>query len=273
MYSFNKDEEKKLATIKATPYLEEAMRLLENFVAKQENSKMGYLLAFDEIHHIMKDSEIFVRKYLQNRKDGVESELNMDQAIQKIVGDSFSAITVYIFLQNKILGNIKSNIFITSSPSSIPIIKKEYKKIYRINVDGETQKPDCDLFLFSLKKITTTKKLKKSERIEEKDALDKCLILSLKTSLRERAGQTYRWKLLLEIARLDHPIKDKYNISYESDITPLVCFATTDFHAEIGKPQQRGMFKFFDKAFIAKNIDEDFISRMSSLPKYINEVL
>jgi hypothetical protein len=42
---------------------------------------------------------------------------------------------------------------------------------------------------------------------------------------------------------------------------------------EINNPQHRGMFKFFDKSFIAKNIDADFISKMSQLPQYVNEVL
>lgn len=41
------------------------------------------------------------------------------------------------------------------------------------------------------------------------------MILSIKTSLRERAGQTYKWKLLMEIATTENPIKEKYNISYD----------------------------------------------------------
>jgi len=152
------------------------------------------------------------------------------------------------------VGNIRPDIFITSQKSKVP----SFDEISTINVDGETQKPDCDLVIYSLNLDNTLKK---------------CMILSLKTSLRERAGQTYKWKLLMEIATSENNVKDKFNITYEPDVMPLVCFATVNFYNEINQPQQRGMFKFFDKAFIAKNIDADFISRMSSLPKYINEVL
>ena len=44
------------------------------------------------------------------------------------------------------------------------------------------------------------------------------LNLSLKTSLREKTGQTYKWKLLMEIANAESAIKDKYDISYHKRI-------------------------------------------------------
>ncbi len=103
--------------------------------------------------------------------------------------------------------------------------------------------------------------------------LSKCIILSLKTSLRERAGQTYKWKLLMEIATSDNPIKDKYKIYYNVLEIPIVCFATINFYNEINNPQHRGMFKFFDKAFIAKNIQTDFISHLSEIVEFVNEKL
>jgi type II restriction enzyme len=99
------------------------------------------------------------------------------------------------------------------------------------------------------------------------------MIISLKTSLRERAGQTYKWKLLMEIAASNDSLKEKYNISYNPKEMPLVCFATVNFYNEINNPQHRGMFKFFDQSFIAKNVDADFISRLSSLPDFVNKAL
>jgi type II restriction enzyme len=99
------------------------------------------------------------------------------------------------------------------------------------------------------------------------------MIVLLKNSLRERAGQTYKWKLLMEIATSNDSLKEKYNISYHPKETPLVCFATVNFYNKINNPQHRGMFKFFDSSFIAKNVDADFISRMSNLPDFVNEVL
>ena len=176
------------------------------------------------------------------------------QALKSIAGNSFSSTLEYVFLKNKELENVRHDIFITSKISKVP----SFKEISTINVDGETQKPDCDLVIYSL---------------NEDETLKKCMILSLKTSLRERAGQTYKWKLLMEIATSNNPIKEKYNINYNPKRMPLVAFATVNFYNEINNPQHRGMFKFFDKSFIAKNIDADFIARMSTLPNYINENL
>ncbi|MDR0605673.1 MAG: hypothetical protein LBG80_15355 [Bacteroidales bacterium] len=77
----------------------------------------------------------------------------------------------------------------------------------------------------------------------------------------------------MEIASTENTIKEKYNIKYNADKIPLMAFATVNFYNEINTPQHRGMFKFFDKSFIAKNIDVDFIDRMSILPNYVNENL
>jgi len=89
-------------------------------------------------------------------------------------------------------------------------------------------------------------------------------------------GQTYKWKLLMEIAMSDCEVRDKYEISYAPPTVPLVCFVTVNFYNEINNPQHRGMFKFFDRAFIGKPIDPqatDFISPLSSLIDFANENL
>ena len=167
---------------------------------------------------------------------------------------NFSNLVVYTFLQNKLQENIKATIFITSKKSEI----KDFDKIATIKVGDETQKPDVDLIIYTEKEDKT---------------VDKCIILSLKTSLRERAGQTYKWKLLMEIATTDNSIKEKYNIEYNPDRMPLVCFATVNFYNEINNPQHRGMFKFFDNSFIGKPINNDFINSLSHLIDYVNEAL
>jgi type II restriction enzyme len=251
----NKEENKVLENIKTIPYMKKTVVLVEKFVenytSKDRNN--AYLAAFDEIFSILNEAKSYVDEYLQDRK--IKGEIKDEkQALKSIAGNSFSSILVYIFLKNKELGNIREDIFITSQLSKIP----SFKEVSVINVDGETQKPDCDLVIYSL---------------NEDETLKKCMILSLKTSLRERAGQTYKWKLLMEIATSDNPIKEKYNIDYNPEKMPLVGFATVNFYNEINNPQHRGMFKFFDKSFIAKNVDADFIARMSTLPKYINENL
>ncbi|MDR2125960.1 MAG: BsaWI family type II restriction enzyme [Prevotellaceae bacterium] len=253
MLQLNNEEQKTLESVKATPYMAKTIALVEDFVSRQSSQKAGYLAVFDEVFYILNEVKTTVDSYLAERK--AQGEIKDEkQALKSIAGNSFSLILVYIFIKNKELGNIRQNIFVTSQKSKVP----SFKEVSIINVDGETQKPDCDLVIYSLNNDNTLKK---------------CMILSLKTSLREREGQTYKWKLLMEIATSDNPIKEKYNITYNPEKMPLVAFATVNFYNEINNPQHRGMFKFFDKSFIAKNIDADFIARMSTLPKYINENL
>jgi len=251
----NKEENKTLESIKANPYMRKTIALVENFVKKHasKDKKVAYLAVFDEVFRILNEAKSFVDEYLADRKAKGEIK-DEKQALKSIAGNSFSSALVYIFLKNKELNNIREDIFITSQLSKIP----SFKEVSVINVDGETQKPDCDLVIYSLIADETLKK---------------CMILSLKTSLRERAGQTYKWKLLMEIATSNNSIKDKYNIDYNPEKMPLVAFATVNFYDEINNPQHRGMFKFFDKSFIAKNVDADFIARMSTLPNYVNENL
>ena len=174
--------------------------------------------------------------------------------MKSIAGNAFTNCLVYLFIKNKLEGNIKPNIYITSKKSRV----KNFDKISTIIIGNETQKPDVDLIIYT----------------EKKDkSVDKCIILSLKTSLRERAEQTYKWKLLMEIATTKNPIKDKYDIKYDVFQMPIICFATVNFYNEINNPQHRGMFKFFDKAFIAKDIESEFISPLSNIVNFVNERL
>ncbi|CRF51874.1 hypothetical protein HHE06_17810 [Helicobacter heilmannii] len=45
----------------------------------------------------------------------------------------------------------------------------------------------------------------------------------------------------------------------------LKIYIKINFYNEIDRPQQRGMFQFFDCAFIGKPIDRDFIKPLSHL--------
>ena len=254
MYKFTEDEQIILNDIKIKPYMKKSLILIEEYVNNSGVSeKTAYKNVFNEIWCIMNESKSFVDTYLSDRKKNSEIK-DEKQAIKSIAGNSFSFMILYIFLKNKEYGNIREDIYITSKKSKVP----SFNEISVINVDGKTKKPDCDIIIYSL---------------NNDKSLKKCMIVSLKTSLRERAGQTYKWKLLMEIASSSNTIKEKYNISYNPKEIPLVCFATVNFYDEINNPQSKGMFKFFDKAFIAKNIDVDFITKMSNLIDYVNSVL
>jgi type II restriction enzyme len=254
MYSLNHLEMQGMNDILQSPYMAHAIELVDKFIQKSKLSEVQATKeAFNEIYRILNESKNSVDEFLAERK--IIGEIKDEkQALKSIAGNSFSKVIEYIFLKNKIIGNIRSDIFITSKKSKIP----NFENISTIKIGNETQKPDCDLVIYSLDKNKTLKK---------------CIILSLKTSLRERAGQTYKWKLLMEIATSARSLREKYEINYESKIRPLICFATVNFYNEINSPQQRGMFKFFDKAFIAKNVNSDFICKLSTLPSFINEEL
>jgi type II restriction enzyme len=232
-------EIKKIAQIKNAYYMPPLLAKIEEIA-----TNVGYDGVLDNLHDILRNCQSDVEKILELRKASGEIK-DIAQARKSVVGSIFSLAIVYCFLQKKALGELRENLFLTDNTKS-----KVFKEFTTIEVDGETQKPDMDLVFWSGKETEA----------------EKCMIVSLKTSLRERAGQTYKWKLLLEIATADDcSVKEKYNIRHISQKMPLVCFATVNFYHEIDQPQHRGMFKFFDGAFIGKPIERDFIQPLSQL--------
>lgn len=244
----SKDESKKIQEIQQKFYMPPVLDRLERAATQH-----GLQATLDYLYEIIVSSKDDVEAIIQQRlKAGLIK--NADQARKTIVGAIFPYCITYIFLKLKQQDFVKHNIYITSN-KSIPALEK----MLTVYVDGETQKPDMDLIIYSM---------------DDNNKLNKCMILSLKTSLRERAGQTYRWKLLLEIATsADCSVKERYNITYDNVDMPIVCFVTINFYNEINNPQHRGMLKFFDNAFIGKPIDSEFISRLSTLVDYANAQL
>lgn len=221
-------------------------------VLERVNKKMqevGPVQSLDYVHDILRDSQSDIEKLLDERVKTKEI-VDKAQARKSIAGAAFSNIIQYIFLKCKEANKVRENIYITNRTSN-PI----FENMVTIHIDEETQKPDMDLIIYSL---------------DHKGSLIKCMIISLKTSLRERAGQTYKWKLLLEIATDDNNIRKKFNIRYDSKKMPLVCFATVNFYNEINSPQHRGMFKFFDSSFIGKPVETTFVKSLSKIIDYVN---
>ena len=244
----NKEEEKTLEEIKEKYYMAPIIKELERY-----SNKHGYIKSLDYLHQVLVDSKDKVDTLLKKRKGKGEIK-DISQARKSIAGAAFSNSIIYLFLMAKKHGDIKKSIYITGKAKNNEL----FQGMMTIHVDGETQKPDMDIVVYKLQK---------------NGDLSGCMIVSLKTSLRERAGQTYRWKLLLEIAATDNDIKKKYDIKYKANKAPLVCFATVNFYDEINNPQHRGMFKFFDKSFIGKPIKSNFISNLSELIVYADRNL
>jgi type II restriction enzyme len=244
----NRSEQKRIQKITELYYMQPVLKKLNCKI-----SEKGYVNTLDFLHEIITSAEPEGRKLQEERKISGKIK-NVDQAIRAIVGNIFSNCVLYLLLHSKETGDLRPDIYVTDETGKNPLLEK----MTVIHVDGETQKPDMDLVLYTL----------------DGTAIHDCLIVSLKTSLRERAGQTYKWKLLLEIATTkDATIRDKYGIHYDCDKMPKVCFAMVNFYNEINNPQHRGMFKFFDSAFIGKPIDNSFISRLSQLVHFANQQL
>lgn len=273
IYSFNAQENELIETIKNAYYMQPVISKIDAILAIQDVEI--YQNAFNYLYEVIQGSKDEVEKIIKQRKlQGLIKDEK--QTAKAVVGNIFAYAVIYIFLKNKEIKNIDQHIYITNKKSAV----RGFENISTIKLgDGEQQKPDCDLIIYSYNNSS-----KISDGNNQEIPHPKCIILSLKTSLRERASQTYKWKLLLEIAN-DHgsKIKEKYGINYNVPEIPLICFVTVNFYNEINNPQQRGMLKFFDKAFLAKKLDneketdlnrqksQDFISPLSELVDFVRD--
>lgn len=237
-------------------YMQPIKKRIDDWVKQSGNQQVGWRKVLDHLSEILRDAQDDVEKILDTRLASGEIS-DKPQAHKVIAHKILSNTIIYIFIQNKFFDNIYEQIFITSNKSVVP----DFEKISTISVGEDIHRLDMDLAIYSFK---------------ENLALNKCIILSLKTSMRERADRIQEWKLLMEIAMSDCEVRDKYEISYNPPTIPLVCFVTVNFYNEINNPQHRGMFKFFDRAFIGKPIDSqstDFIYPLSNLIDFANEQL
>lgn len=246
--SLTQAEVKQLSRVREAYYMPVIIDRLEAHFKEH-----GIIETFNFIHDILKSSQEDVDATINQRvMDGlIESA---DQSRKSVVGNAFSNCLVYTFLRAKEVNLVDDSVFVTTSTR-----KAMFKDYTTIHVGSETQKPDMDILFYSLEPQSTK--------------IDKCAIFSLKTSLRERAGQTYKWKLLLEIATTDNSIKDKYQLRFGAQKMPLMCFATVNFYDEINQPQHRGMFQFFDAAFIGRQVESEFIRPLSHIIDFLEKNL
>ncbi len=214
-----------------------------------------------EKHRLLKIEQNYLSSVLEKIKtiglekslENLNNILDLSKNDDKFKTDIFPVLIEYIFLKLKADNKINQNIFITANPNKHALIK-DTTVIYANNI---AEKPSINLAMYSILN----------------NKLNKCFLLLAKQNFKKNIEQTYQWKLLLEIATSDCSIKDKYNIRYENHTMPLVGFATVNFYDEINNPQHRGMFQFFDRAFIGKPIESDFIANLSELPNFVNSNL
>ena len=200
---------------------------------EKKTQQVGLTEAMNYLTEIMQGSIPEVGKLIQDRIDeGVISDF--DQASKTVAGNAFQGLVAYALIRHQQAGILSRDIEITLKPKRHPIVN-EYATI---KVGNDVQKPDIDLLIYS-----------KGQALQRP-----VIIYSMKTSLRERVGQTYKWKLLMDIATADdcQSIKAKYELSYEAQVNFKVGLITTNFYEEITNPQQVGMLRFFDFVYITK---------------------
>lgn len=189
--------------------------------------------ALNYLTEVMQSATSKVEKLIQARiRDKIIS--SADQARKTIAGNGFQGLVAYSLIRLQEKNILNPNLAITLKPKKHPLIEK----YATIKVGDDMQKPDIDLLIYH------------HPRPEKYPVI----IYSIKTSLRERAGQTYRWKLLMDIVSSNDckTIKEKYNLTYKAMDNFKVGFITSNFYKEITNPQQKGMLKFFDFVYITK---------------------
>jgi len=222
--------------------IQKSLEILDKYI-----KNYGEIQSFDFLFNVMKESQPFVEELLELRKK-INPNYDKDQARKTIAGNNFQFLVLYLLILNIEKGNL---------PNDLIVLKTKKHKIVdeyaTIKVADETQKPDLDLIAFS--------------ENENKPIV----IYSCKTSLRERAGQTYKWKLLVDITKYCPALVEKYKLEYPEKKKILTGFITTNFYNEIMQPQQKGMLEFFDYSYIAKNIEvKPPIKRLSSIIDDLN---
>lgn len=234
------------------PTKKEYYKKIEEINSSNNNAPIKIL---DHLSDVMRSSEVGVEEIIQ-RRIREEHITNADQARVSVAGKNYENLVAFSLEINRILKNIPNDLIIEPVTKNSKIIGD----FATINVGEETQKPDADLAIYKRKKDSPL------------------IICSTKTSLRERAGQSYKWKLLLDISRCNCEHDDgcplsKYEITYPADREIYFYFITADFYDEIHQPQQRGMFQFFDGSYVTKKIKAvNYIKSLSGIIEDINEI-
>lgn len=214
--------------------------LENNGISTDLARKQAIKKVLSHLHDVMREGQPLVEAEITTRIN-LGSIKNADQARKSAAGNIFQQMITYVLAKNVIEGNITKNVIITTSTKSL------INTYAAIHVGDDIQKPDSDVIIYSPEDNTPI------------------MNLSCKTSCRERAGQTYKWKLLCDLVTCDCEHKNvnpncpatKYGLSYIPERKILICFVTSDFYNELANPQIAAMFNFFDYSYVAKDISHN----------------
>ncbi|MEM9423565.1 MAG: hypothetical protein AAF975_02100, partial [Spirochaetota bacterium] len=109
MYELTTKEIKAIEEIEASYYMQPSLALINNKrkQAKIENEFWREL--FNGLYSLLIDSKESVDKLLHRRLKNGEIK-DISQARKSIAGNAFAKLLVYVFIQNKVCGNIRPDI-------------------------------------------------------------------------------------------------------------------------------------------------------------------
>lgn len=224
-------------------------------LSDSDAEKEAYKDILNSLSSVLQNGQTNIDAHINNKIQNGQIS-NADQARKSVAGNLFQQSIAYLLAKNVVLGNITKPVIVTTS------VKSLLDQYAQINVNGDVQKPDSDIIVYS-------------------DATNSPILnLSCKTSFRERAGQTYKWKLLFDLVTCACPHKPTqadcpatvYNLIYTPTKYVKMGFITADFYNEINNPQIVGMFSFFDYAYITKQIGNASIFSLSNIINDINNM-
>lgn len=216
--------------------------------------KAATKLVLSRLHDLMRAAQPSVEQEISARARAGKIR-NADQARKTAAGNLFQQILAYILAQNILIGNVSKPVAVTMS------VQHLIEQYAAIRVGEDTLKPDSDIIIYSPN--------------EENSPI---MNFSCKTSCRERAGQTYKWKLMCDLATCDcdHRVGNpncpatKYRLTYVPNRKILTCFVTTDFYHELANPQISAMFHFFDYSYVAKTVSP--VGSVQTLENVIDDI-
>ena len=236
-----------LANITQRYYVPPMLRLYQRAV-----EQTGLPHAADHLSAIMREGHREVEKLLAARKAAGKIK-DVDQARKNVAGNAFQALVFCALASLQAARLIPGHLIFTLKTRTNSHLGES-----AITVGPEKIKPDIDLLVYS-----------------ETNYNAPVCIYSLKTSLRERAGQTHRWKILLDIVTAENcrSIKQKYDLQYSGRTNFMMAMVTTNFYDEITNPQQRGLLRFFDYVYLTKpgNFEQP-VARFSGIADDLVEI-
>lgn len=215
-------------------YNQIVQKLVANGEQQEFANKKAYRLVLSQLHDIMREAQPLIEDVINSRIENGEIS-DASQARKSVAGNLFQQFVAYTLAQNILVQNINKDVIVSLSSN----VLDEYAVI---DVGEDKQKPDSDVLVYSESNNSPI------------------INFSCKTSCRERAGQTYKWKLLSDLAccNCEHKHNNencpvtKYSLHYEPKRKILMYFITADFYNELSNPQIVAMFNFFDNSYVAK---------------------